>query len=385
MVTESNKPAWWGVSKLEIVAPTSNSSFLYCNGRNRITLTIKVLPITKNYEIIGKEDLSDAEIIKHITLIDAIDESPLSFNDTLDVSSSQDKWCYTDNTDPNDKSNKFVKTPFGINHRNAENLLSKDNNNGSRLVSFNIYCKARAGNSSKKIAIKIEPPEGEVITSLSGPSMTGPSSITLTTLSPLEYRPDNLILHYHALEKAENACDADGSLYRVIELQLAYSDLKLISSEIHENQKTQDEIKTLNKLFYDNISEYPWIHRIAVLPNGAFSYYCWGFDHVPDDSGIDINSKNNPYNLGRGYSYCYVKVHEIFTERQEKFFILIIQQRKSGSGSSNPVTLDMGVKFRLYDQYGNKGDFKLIMSEDLYVENGVSCPGVRLLTTTILD
>lgn len=382
MVPIKEKSEWWGISKLEIIEPTSNPSHIYCNGLNRVTLSIYITPITKDHNIIEKEYLSDEEIKRNIILIDAIEGTPLLFNEFSVVSTHEGKWGYTDNISHEDAANKFVKIPYLFGHRHVSRMAySEPIDNGTRKISYNIYCNARSGGTVKKIAVKIMPTAGETITSLNGPSTSGAGFITLLTLTPLEYKPEHIQTTYYPPEIAQNACDTDGSDYRIVELGLNSSDFKLVASEIFGNNKTAEDIKKLNDLFFDNVSEFPWIHRVAVLPEGAYSYYCWGFDHIPEESNTDHSSKDNPYNLGRGHSYCYVKINEIFRRKQEKFFILIIYQSKSGS--SKPKIRDIPIKIRLYDQYGNKGEFQLKMGENLHVEGDKKAPGVTLSAAII--
>jgi len=386
MSKERNESGWWGVSKLEIVEPISNSSYIYCNGRNRITLSIKLIPITKAHDVIGKEVLSDEEIKKNIILVDAIDETPLHFNEFYNENKPKYFWGYTDNVNPDDSDNKFVKTPYLLSSRTtSETIYSERDSDAIRLIKFNIYCKERAGGTIKKIAVKVTPTDGDAITSLNGPSMTGAGSIILNTLTTYEYVSSDIKLDHLPFQKADNACNNDGSEFRIVKLGLRSPGLVLVSSEIFENQKTDEDLRILNKWFFDNKREFPWIHRVAVLPEGAYSYYCWGFDHVPDEPDDFPENPNSPYNLGRGYSYCYVKIPAVFRRFQEHFFILIIRQKKSGSTGTSFPPRDMGVKFRLYDQYGNKGDFKLKMGESIYTEeNNEKTPGVKLLQTSIL-
>lgn len=376
MINENDKGMWWGLSKLEILEPFSNVAYIYSNGRNRVSVTVKVIPINKDHNVIGKDELSDEDIKRYITLIDAVDESPLPFNDLLNGSTFYDRWSYTDNVDLYDPSNKFVKSPLvpstqPANKKLAPSLMEEE----ARLIKFNIYCKARVGGSLKRIAIKVSPPGGQAITSLKGPA-AGAAFITMSTLTPLNYTKSDIVLNYSPYTKAENSCGDDGSVFRVIELQLNSKDFKLVASEISGNVKSPDEIQALRVKYFDNENEFPWIHRAAMLSTGAYSYYCWGFDHIPKETNADHNSIENPYALGRGHSYCYVKINEIYTKNQEAFFILIIRQKNRGS-IDELIILDKIIKVKLYDQFGNLGAFTIQMGERLFGQ-AVDTPDIDL-------
>lgn len=371
MTAEIDKPEWCSVSKLEIVEPDPKLAYIFSNGRNRITVSVRIVPVTKDYTIIKREDLSDEEVQQRITLIDAIDETELPLDVHTEWTTDKIIWGYTHNVNPEDPQNRFVNTPDGVGM-----LLSERANEGERIIKFNVYCRVTGGDvPKKKIAIKVSLHNGDVFTS-NGPAATGSAYISLFTLLHKEYKDYDIKPYYYDFVKAKDDCNDGASLYRVVELSLNSEKYRLVASQIFNNEKEQYEINSLKKAFFDNESEYPWIHRAVLSPKGAFSYYCWGFDHIPEKANVDNDSNDIQPPLGRGLHHCYVRINKVFTSHQKKFLVIIIWQKKSGGTES--VILDKPINVRVYDQFGNQGEFKLSMGEDLCVKNQSTSAGVKL-------
>ncbi len=216
------------------------------------------------------------------------------------------------------------------------------------------------------------PGDGQVFTTAFGGTLS--SHVDFRTIKPRNYGKDDCVVEYSPWKELDTTCESSVNsderpvfYAKQAFIRLKESDKSFIKSKITpvscddgKDHKTPDEIKALERLFYNH--DLQWLRRYCLGRKLVFTYYAW--DINKEEGDIFGEAPNRYKLLGRNYRYCLGKIKfpiSISPQRVSGSFpVVIVKQTLSGSSGQAE---NYPINVVLYEQYGNACRVKLKMFE----------------------